>query len=382
MTTRFIHTADWQLGKNFDRVTNPDKRARLRQERIAVLADIAKIGQEHGTSFVVVAGDLFDSPTADRETVAAALSAIGQIQLPVYVIPGNHDHGGPGCLWEQAFFTSQQPQLAPNLHVLLERQPVQLESAWILPCPLLRRMESEDTTAWIRSEQVRQRCSDGKPVILLAHGSTQSFGYDDEESDSAGINRIELERLPEGLVDYVALGDWHGTKMIHPRAWYSGTPEADRFTKGGDHDPGNILVVEIERGREPKVEKVRTSRLQWHSMEFEFVGERAFEDLKKCLEELLGNRSNEDLLQLDLRGTLGLEEASKSSQLREALEARLLRLKLRDHCTVKPTDAEIQSLAERVQDPLISLVAKQLLAQSDDPVAAVALQELYTVCNS
>ncbi len=62
-----------------------------------------------------MAGDLFDSASVDKATVAATCSAIGQIDLPVLVIPGNHDHGGPGSVWEQAFFVREQAALAPNL---------------------------------------------------------------------------------------------------------------------------------------------------------------------------------------------------------------------------------------------------------------------------
>jgi DNA repair exonuclease SbcCD nuclease subunit len=58
----FLHSADWQIGKPYARILDPDKRARLRQVRLDA---IGRIGShiDATTAFLLVAGDLFDSPT-------------------------------------------------------------------------------------------------------------------------------------------------------------------------------------------------------------------------------------------------------------------------------------------------------------------------------
>ena len=114
---RFLHTADWQIGKPYARVVDPDHRARLKQVRIAVIQRMALLVQRQQLDFVLVAGDLFDSPAPARSEVAQALSAIGQIPAPVLVIPGNHDHGGPGSLWHQGWFQELSADVAPNLQI-------------------------------------------------------------------------------------------------------------------------------------------------------------------------------------------------------------------------------------------------------------------------
>ena len=383
MIARFIHTADWQLGKNYDRIADPDKKARLRRERIEVIARIGAAAEAHQAEFILVAGDLFDSPTATKETVVNALSAIGKLHIPVIAIPGNHDHGGPAGLWDQKFFRDQQLQLAPNFTILLEAVPYETPTAWILPCPLLRRSESSDLTAWIREAELSARINDGKPVVLLAHGGTQSFGsYDDEEGEGTASNRIELDRLPAGLVDYVALGDWHGTKEIKPWAWYSGTPEPDRFNKGNDHSPGNVLAVEVERGGAPQVQVKPTTGLGWHNVAFDFTDDTSFEAFQERVTELIANRTGDDLLQVDLSGSLGLAAASRLGDFLETLDARLLRLKLRDDTRITPTQAEIDGLTLQSNDPLIKRVAVRLMDMvqaGGEPgeLARVALQELF-----
>src|ERR1700722_10587335 len=98
MNRRFIHTADWQPGKPFAGIEDPQKRALVQQERIEVIWRIGEVARKHQAQFVLIAGDLFDSSTASKATVSAACSAIGQLEIPVLAIPGNHDHGGPGGL--------------------------------------------------------------------------------------------------------------------------------------------------------------------------------------------------------------------------------------------------------------------------------------------
>jgi DNA repair exonuclease SbcCD nuclease subunit len=384
----FIHTADWQIGKPFAGIGDAHKRSLVQQERIEAIKRIGGVAQEHDAAFVLVAGDLFDSPSADKATVSAACSAIGQIGVPVLAIPGNHDHAGPGSVWEQAFFQRERDALAPNLRVLLEVAPVELDAAVILPCPLLRRAVMADPTDWLRTPEAFAGLSPDKPRIVLAHGSTQTFSRqwaDDEEGGGAAANLLDLSRLPVAEIDYIALGDWHGTKQIDAKAWYAGTPELDRFPKGGEHDPGNVLVVEARRGAAPLVARVATSRLRWRELTFDFAGDASLNTLQERLFALLEARANEDLLRLSLTGSLGIEAANRLEELLESLGARLLRMKLANGTLIAPTDAELQALTARSGDPLIASVACKLVERAagdseEAQVARIALRELHAAC--
>src|SRR6476660_7981605 len=149
MSCTFLHTADWQLGKPFASIGDEPKRHRIQQVRLHAVQRLKDEVEESNASFVLVAGDVFDSSHATKATVSAACAAIGSLKVPVLVIPGNHDHAGPGSIWEQEFFKREQGQLAPNLQVLLTAGPVILENAIIFPAPLLRRHEAGDPTIWI-----------------------------------------------------------------------------------------------------------------------------------------------------------------------------------------------------------------------------------------
>jgi DNA repair exonuclease SbcCD nuclease subunit len=383
MSITFLHTADWQLGKPYARVSDLTKRSRLQSERSECLKRIVEAVRERNASFVLVAGDLFDSPSPLNATVATACEAIGQMQVPVIVIPGNHDHGGPGSLWEQPFFLRQRELLAPNLQVLLSSEPLQLADAVIFPGPLLRRQDNSDPTAWIRGVFDSTDFPVGLPRIVLTHGSVQGFvsSQEDEDEESKGLNRIDLSRLPDEEIDYIALGDWHGTKQVSAKAWYSGTPEIDRFPKGSDNDPGNLLVVQVARGQAPIVDKKVTGRLRWNEFSYSFSEDEGFDAFCEALENCIGQWGQDSLLKLSLSGSLGIEASRRLAEVIEGLEARLLRLKCEDRVAIAPSEEEIAALAERPGDPLIASVATRLIAMSqgsDSEVARLALRQLHS----
>ena len=381
---KFLHTADWQLGKPFGGVEDLSKRTLLQQQRLAVLDRIADVAQSRGAEFILVAGDVFDSPTATKSTISAACAAIGRMKIPVYVIPGNHDHGGPGSLWEQSYFLREQQQLAPNLHLLLEPKPFDCGPALIFPCPLLRRHESSDLTAWLQTLDLN--ALPAKPRIVLAHGSIQDFGASqaDEDQIDTAVNHLDITRLDPQNWDYVALGDWHGTKKVGVHAWYSGTPELDRFQKGSDHDPGNVLVVDTQRGTSPAVESVRIARFAWHERHFTFSDDQSLDHAIHDINAALGNRAQEDLLLLTVEGTLGIAAMTRLEEILESLQARLLRLKLTNRAAVAPSQAELEELTLRPSDPLIARVAAALVGNaktdgSESAVARIALRELHAL---
>jgi DNA repair exonuclease SbcCD nuclease subunit len=387
MSLTFLHSADWQLGKPFARISDEAKRTRLQQERLDCLHRIAAAVKEQQAAFVIVAGDLFDTGSPTKATVSAACGAIGAMGVPVFAIPGNHDHGGPGCVWEQEFFLRESRQLAPNLRLLLAPEPVVTEHAVFFPAPLLRRHEAGDPAAWIRGALDGGGFPADLPRIVIAHGSVQGFSSaaDDEEGPGAAANRIELDRLPLAELDYIALGDWHGMKQVGPKAWYAGTPEPDRFPKGESNAPGHLLKVTVTRGGALVVEPLPSARVGWHHLAFSFADDSGLDRLAEQLDALIGTRTGADLLHLELDGFLGIAASARLEQMLESWDARLLRLKLNPRVRVTPSDEEMAALVERPDDPLIARVARQLVQEAagdseEAAVARIALRELHAAC--
>jgi len=369
----FIHTADWQLGKPFSRVSDDEKRAALRKERIVAIRRIGDVVRAHHAAFVVVAGDVFDSNGPSNETVSAACDAIRSIGVPVYVIPGNHDHAGPGSVWGQSFFVAESRERSPNLRVLLDAKPVEEAGYVLLPCPLSRRQSSEDPTAWIR--RFDYATLDGRPRIVLAHGSTLSFRQEgDEEDGGRQANLIELDELPISHLDYVALGDWHGMVAAGDKAWYSGSHETDRFPKAGQ-TTGHVIVVRAVRGAPPIVRPEATGRTLWLEHSETFATDAGPTALRAALNQLVGDAERGlSLLKLSTGGSLGLAGHRELEEILTGWQAGLLDLRLDKNVAVAPTADEIDALTNTLGNPLIAHVAGELKKQIDGggDVAAIA----------
>jgi DNA repair exonuclease SbcCD nuclease subunit len=389
---RFIHTADWQIGKPYRSVQDDKNRYRLQHERIAAIERIGAVVRDQNAAFVVVAGDLFDSSTVAREAVLEVFEAIAALAVPVLVIPGNHDHGGAGGIWHREDVRRDQRTMAPNLRLLLERQPLVLDAAVLLPCPLLRNQDSSDPSQWLRQLDWTSLPSD-RPRIVLAHGGVHGFGgrdFGDDDGAQAGANNlIDLDALPGAEIDYIALGDWHNLKQVSPRAWYCGTPEPDRFDQGADNQRGQVLVVCCQRGRLPEVEPVATGRCRWHNLAIHFHSDDDLPRFEQRLEALLGGRVARDVLRLEVSGSLSLAGHRRYEHLLEDLRGRLLRLRLKGECLPAPQAEELEALVARAEDPLIARVAAQLRQRVEadaDPVATAlartALAELFRYATS
>ena len=85
---KFLHTADWHIGKTL-------KRHDRLEEQGAVLGEIVRIAEEHQVDAVLIAGDVYDSvaPSAQAQRlVVHALLRLRQTGAEVIAIAGNHDH--------------------------------------------------------------------------------------------------------------------------------------------------------------------------------------------------------------------------------------------------------------------------------------------------
>ena len=85
---RFLHTADWHVGKTLF------GRSRL-EEQQRVVAEIVEIARREAIDCVLLAGDVFESlaPTGDAERlVCDALAEFAGGGIATVLIGGNHDH--------------------------------------------------------------------------------------------------------------------------------------------------------------------------------------------------------------------------------------------------------------------------------------------------
>lgn len=249
--TKILHTADWQIGRLYGSF-DPDDAVPLAEARFDAVERLAALATAEGVDAVVVAGDVFDAQTVSARSIRRLFNALQGYAGPWVMIPGNHDAALAESVWSHA---ARLGALPANLHLALEPRVIELPAARLalLCAPLTQRHTFGDLTAWFDTADTPA----GWLRIGVAHGAVQ--GLLAEDIDSA--NPIAPDRAQRARLDYLALGDWHGTKRIDERTWYSGTPEPDRFKS---NDAGQALCVQIDRpGALPAVRPVATAQYRW-----------------------------------------------------------------------------------------------------------------------
>ncbi|MFO1047355.1 MAG: DNA repair exonuclease [Geminicoccaceae bacterium] len=365
MSLRILHTADWQLGKPFQSLP-AEVAALVREARVAAVRTIAALAARHEAAAVLVAGDVFDSNHVPERTILQALAAMRGFGGPWVLLPGNHDARLAEGVWHRLERLGRRE----NVLVADTAQPIALAEGRIvvLPAPLTERHATEDLTAWMDDAATPSAAL----RIGLAHGSVA--GRLPVEAEAS--NPIEPERAARARLDYLALGDWHGTLEIAPRTWYAGTPEPDRFRA---NDAGNALLVELgEPGAPPLVTRLATARHGWRQVELDLTG---LADPRSALDGLLADtaRVEHALVQLTLAGVIDLAGRAALEAALERLAGEVCHLEVRDRLLAEPSERDLLTLAG---SPVVGAVARELAAlAAGDPgqreVATLALRLLY-----
>lgn len=367
MGVTLIHTADWQLGKQFGNVPG-DAGAALRDQRIETVKEVARLAKKRRADAVLVCGDVFETSAVADRTIRQALNALDPFTGDWVFIPGNHDAALADSVWSRA----DRIAGSDNVHFLLrDENPLLLKNGMlaILPAVLQRRHEADDLTAWFDHAETPKRAI----RVGIAHGSVRELLPDSEVHNPIAADRAETAKL-----DYLALGDWHGTFKVNDRTWYAGTPEPDRFKS---NDPGNVLAVEIEQpGAPPSVERIPVGHYVWRETDFSI---RSAEDIPALDRELTALHSDPArlLVRLKLEGVVTLARRGQLDETLAAWEARLRYLEYDDRKLIAKPNVDDLDRIDR--GGFVRAAVEQLRVQaanSDNPereIASAALLRLY-----
>lgn len=355
---RILHTADWQIGRTYNRFEVEDAAA-LFEARFTVVERLADLAHDEDCDLVVVAGDVFDAQTVSDRTIRRTFNAMEAFQGPWVLLPGNHDAALAESVWTRAQRIGAVPG---NVYLALEPGVLEFpeQGVAVLTAPLTQRHTYDDVTAAFDDLE----SSSGLIRIGLAHGSVQ--GILAEDIDSA--NPIAPDRAARARLDYLALGDWHGAKQIDSRTWYSGTPEPERFR---NNDAGYALIVDFaQSGAEPKVTPHRTGQHEWQQLRESLTVDS---DLDAFLETLSTVPAN-SVVDIHLSGEITLSGEQRLLQALSAAEARHRSLSCdRSELRLQATEEDIAALHA---DGYLGEVIQELRdmpQEADDGIARDAL---------
>ena len=370
MAFTFIHTADWQLGKNFGQFPAETAGA-LRLARQVVITKIAKAAREAKAKHVLVAGDVWDTKTPSNPTLRQPLAIMGEAKdIQWWLLPGNHDPDGVDGLWDR--IDAVKPN---NVHTLRKAEPVEIEDGvFILPAPWSRIQHGQDLTDWM----VGCETTAGALRIGLAHGGVRGFGSE----GAVGREIIPPDRAETARLDYLALGDWHAHTLITPRTAYPGTPEPDRHKAG---DRGQVLSVTLEGGSPPEIHVIPTASYDWPLIKFVAEPATVSGRLDSLRDDLItGHPLRNTHVRLDVSGDMTVEDWDVFERFKDEMQGECASFDVRGAQNIRLVviAEDIESLDAQGS---VREAAETLAAQSENPdlslddrqIASEALRLLF-----
>lgn len=329
----FLHAADFHLDSAFGALTARQAAGRRRESRELGFR-LANYVNQNNVDLVLLAGDLFDSGSAFRETGEQLAEALGQMTARVFIAPGNHDWAGPGSPW----LTVRWPE---NVHVFREDRLTAVElPEWNLA------VHGGAFTAPERAESFLAGFSapeDGRVHIGLLHGEI--------DPPEARYGPIRREEIAASGLHYLALGHIH--RRTEPLrlgktlcAW-PGCIEGRGFDELGEK--GFYRGTIGENGR-IVLEFVPFAQRRYEILEVDVTGRSPHSAVEAALPEDTARH----LYRIVLTGRTG-EGGADVRGLQEALADRFYALEIRD-CTRMAED--IWARAE--EDSLRGLFLREL----------------------
>ena len=194
----------------------------------------------HDPDIMLLAGDLFDSNQATKETIEWSMELIADQPCPVAMIPGNHD-----CLVEGGIYQRHDFKAIPNLTFLTEEEG---ETAWIeeLGVAVWGKGMVDHSPNFSPLGGRPSRPDDCEFYLGMGHGIHVPHG--EPSHRSSPIHMGEIEDSP---FDYLALGHHHAAMKLVTNdvtAAYCGSPTD---TVGG---AATYAITEIEKNNGTRLE--------------------------------------------------------------------------------------------------------------------------------
>ena len=259
---KILHASDLHLDSPFHRLSAEQAQQRRRELR-ELPAKLARLANEEQVDLVLLPGDLFDGQRVYPETVETLIAALGTIEVPVVIAPGNHDCADGAS----PYLTAEWPD---NVHIF-RNDSVECFRFPGMGCAV----HGYAFTAPHRTDEPLRGFAvpeDGMIHLLCAHG---------EVGQGGSYAPILPGILADSGVTYAALGHVHaasGLKWDGNTPWaYCGCPEGRGFDELG---PKGALVVTIDDNgistrfvplccRQYRVESVDVDRIEdWMPAEF------------------------------------------------------------------------------------------------------------------
>ena len=312
MRIKFLQCGDLHLDSPFTSLADAEGKPDLRRQDLkSALARIIELADSEKSDMLLICGDLYEHGYVRKSTVRYICDQFQRIpDIPVIVIPGNHDPAVP----ESFYLGFEWPQ---NVHILAGRN---------------RYHELPEKRVRVYSTLTPEDGLDPAYINILMYHGTLDMSF-----SSDAFQPVNSADITASGFDYCALGHFHtvisgagGNKCI----FNAGSPEPLGFDEEGEH---GVIMAEIEKGSggaEIHTRFANICRRRFITIEAD-VGnclndEQAAVKVAECLEM---NGSGEDLYRIILCGYVSNEFRPNTELIRQLLREKAFYIKLTDRTT-------------------------------------------------
>lgn len=302
---KIVHTADLHFDTPFNEVDDK-QRAINKEELKEVFKNIINFCKEKQVDILLLAGDIFDNLTLNRETIYFLENVFNNIkETRVFISPGNHDPYNNNSFYKLI----KWPE---NVYIFKDK----LEKVYI---------EELETNVWgaafnekyVRESLIKGFSQNNKEInIMVIHGEISS------SSEGNEYNPITLKDIKESGMDYIALGHRHNFSGILKEGntfySYSGCPQGRGFDETGDK---GIIYGYVSKGA-VELSFIKTCKRNYEEVYVDISNLFGYEEvIKKILDVIKEEDRKNNLYKIILKG-----EVSEKFHIEEkVLKSKLVR---------------------------------------------------------
>lgn len=264
---RFIHLSDTHLGYQHLGINE------RKQDFFDAFKYVVDYALENDVDFIIHTGDFFHTSRPSNETIIDAISLLKRLKdknIPIYVIPGNHDRGS-GTRDKTALDILREFGINQ-----LERDFTNFEDINIFGIKYIQKSLLKEYDMKSILQQLYEKAEKRDFNILMLHMEFKSFFYTD-------LDLVDI--LPDGF-NYVGIGHYHQAQkpfdLNSSKVVYSGSTEYTQFNEK-DYSEKIFYVVDLENPKSIKITPIKIPARKFIIKRFNDDNlDTLIDDLKNC----------------------------------------------------------------------------------------------------
>ena len=346
---KVLHCADLHFDTPFKELSK-EVSDTSKNELLEVFKKIIDLAIEENIEVLLIAGDVFDNLTVNKNTLFFISDQIRRIDnIKVFISPGNHDPYN-----EKSFYNMiNWPE---NVYIFkgdMEFKEVKELNLIVWGAGFRNNYENETLLRGVSVDS-------DKINIMILHGEIASTNSKNE------YNPIYINDIYNSNIDYIALGHRHKFSGILKEGMttyaYSGCPQGRGFDESGEK---GVIIGEVYRGG-TDLRFFPVCKRKYVTKEINITGTNSYDEvIFKILSDLSNEEINKNFYKIILKGELKEHFNLKENLLIEKLKNKFYYIKIINDTSIEINLEEL-SKDYSIKGKFIAKILEKLKDASDD----------------